>query len=76
MSQLCPSSSAVLSESIVYTSKSNGYMVYKRQKETIKKSTSCISSGLESNAAPIPPLSEKDFGQPMLISIAETSRHL
>jgi hypothetical protein len=51
-------------------------MVYKRQKETIKKSTSCISSGLESNAAPIPPLSEKDFGQPMLISIAETSRHL
>jgi hypothetical protein len=38
--------------------------------------TSCISSGLVSNAAPIPPLIEKAFGQPMLISIAATSLHL
>jgi hypothetical protein len=29
-----------------------------------------------SNAAPIPPLIEKAFGQPMLISIAATSLHL
>ena len=58
-------------------SKRGGYLgVRKKQKETIKTSTSCISSGLESNAAPIPPLSEKDFGQPMLISIAATSWHL
>jgi len=38
--------------------------------------TSWISSGLDSRAAPIPPLKENDFGQPMLISMAATSLHL
>jgi hypothetical protein len=71
----------MLSKSTLYTmhslSKRSGYMRYgKSKRKTIKTSTSCISSGLESNAAPIPPLSEKDFGQPMLISIAATSWHL
>lgn len=40
------------------------------------RSTSRISSGLESKAAPIPPLREKDLGQPMLISMAATSLFL
>lgn len=38
--------------------------------------TSWIRSGLVNNAAPIPPLTENDFGQPMFISTAATSLHL
>lgn len=35
-----------------------------------------MSSGLFSSAAPIPPLIENDFGQPILTSTAATSLHL
>lgn len=35
-----------------------------------------MSSGLVNSAAPIPPLIENDFGQPILISTAATSLHL
>lgn len=38
--------------------------------------TSWMRTGLDNNAAPIPPLIENALGQPMLISIAATSLHL
>ena len=38
--------------------------------------TSAMSPGLVNSAAPIPPLIENDFGQPILMSTAATSLHL
>ena len=35
-----------------------------------------MSSGFDNSAAPMPPLTENDLGQPILISTAATSLHL
>lgn len=40
------------------------------------KLTSSAVSGRVRRAAPMPPLTEKDFGHPMFTSMAATSRHL
>lgn len=79
---VCPSSSLVLLKSARRRKqpeeiiKSNRLQVSNSNRQLRILITSWISSGLASNAAPIPPLIENALGQPMLISMAATSVHL
>lgn len=74
---VCSNSSLMLLRSGVLRRKdSNTFQKHNHKYNRLYRLTSWISSGLDNRAAPIPPLTENDFGQPMLISTAATSLHL